>query len=207
MAGRADAGDADRRLVGIGLQPGDQPLEIVRRQALLADDQQRLAADLDDRLEILQQIELQRVEAAGQHMRGRGADAERVAVGGRAHRAADAEAAGRASDIFDHHGLAENRSHLLGQKARQRVGGAAGGERHDHGDRACRIGLGRGGADRGKTEQDRGQNRQQSTHAALRCAFPDVPMSPYSVPAALGRAVPAPLENLPTLFTIPSRCL
>ena len=53
------------------------------------------------------QIELQRVEAAGQHMRGRGADAQRVAVGGRAHGAADAEAAGGASDILDHDRLAE----------------------------------------------------------------------------------------------------
>jgi hypothetical protein len=50
----ADAGDAGRRLVGIGLEPGDQPLQIVRRQVLLADDQERLAADLNDRLEVLQ---------------------------------------------------------------------------------------------------------------------------------------------------------
>jgi hypothetical protein len=54
----ADAGDSDRCLVGISLQPGDQALQIIRRQALLADDQQRLAADLDDRLEIFQEIEL-----------------------------------------------------------------------------------------------------------------------------------------------------
>src|SRR5580693_7009832 len=92
MAGGADARDADRRLVGIGLEPGDQALQIVCRQALLADDQQRLAANFDDRLEVLQQIEWQMIEAAGQHMRGGGADAERVAVGERANRAADADA-------------------------------------------------------------------------------------------------------------------
>jgi hypothetical protein len=78
-------------LSGIGLEPADQPLEIVRRKTLFADDQQRLAADLDHRLQILQQIEGKRIETAGQHMRGRGA-AQRVAVGCGANRAADTDA-------------------------------------------------------------------------------------------------------------------
>jgi hypothetical protein len=46
VAGGADAGDAGRCLVRIGLEPGDQPLEVVGRQAVLADDQQGFAADL-----------------------------------------------------------------------------------------------------------------------------------------------------------------
>ena len=53
MAGRADAGIALRDLVGIGLQPGDQLLEIVRRHGLAGDDQERLGGDQRDRLEIL----------------------------------------------------------------------------------------------------------------------------------------------------------
>ena len=81
MAGRADAGNAHRRLVRIGFEPGNQPLQIIGRQVLFADDQQRLAADLNDRLKVLQQIELKRIEAASQHMRGRGADAQGVPVG------------------------------------------------------------------------------------------------------------------------------
>ena len=82
MAGCADPGDADRRLVGIGLEIGDQPFEVVGRQALLADDQKRLAADQNDRLQILQQIELKCVEATGQHMRGGCPNAQRVTIGG-----------------------------------------------------------------------------------------------------------------------------
>ena len=58
---RADAGDADRRGVGIGLEPGDQLLEIGRRQSLAADDQERLGGKLRDRLEIGHEIELQRI--------------------------------------------------------------------------------------------------------------------------------------------------
>ena len=197
-------------LSGLAFSQRDQPLQIVGRQALLADDQQRLAADLDDRLEILQQIELQRVEAAGQHVRGRGADAQRVAVGGRAHGAADAEAAGGASDILDHHGLAENRPHLLGQKARQRVGGPAGRERHDHGDRTRRIVLGRGDAGR---RQDRAGSRPKSS-AIYACSpplrSPASGCSPQSVPAALGRAVLAPLDKPPNALhnpvTLPVVC-
>src|ERR1700732_3179389 len=100
MAGRADAGDPDRRLVGIVLEIRYQSPQIVRRKALSADDQQRFASDLDDRLEILQQIEWKGVKAAGEHVRGRRADAERVAVGGRANRAADADAAGSTCDVL-----------------------------------------------------------------------------------------------------------
>ena len=144
MAGRADAGDADRCLVGIGLEPGDQPLQIVRRQAVLADDQQRLAADLDDRLEILQQVERQRVEPAGQHMRGRGADAQRVAVGGRhaprgrrrccrrRRRRSRSRRAGRARPASARREIAP------AYRWRRRR------KRHDHGDRPRRIIL-RGG--------------------------------------------------------------
>ena len=67
------------------------------------------------------QIELQGVEAAGQHMRGRGADAQRVAVGGRANRAADAEAAGGAADVLDDDGLAENGPQTLSARNRASV--------------------------------------------------------------------------------------
>ena len=128
-------------LSGLALSQAIKPFQIVRRQALLADDQQRLAADLDDRLEVLQEIERQLIEAAGQHMRGRGADAERVAVGGRANRAADADAARGARDIFDDDRLPQNCPHSFAEEPRHRVGGPSGRKRHDHGDRPCRIVL------------------------------------------------------------------
>ena len=53
MTCRADAGDAHRGLVGIGLEIRDQPPEVVGRQALFAGHQKRLAANQDDRLEVL----------------------------------------------------------------------------------------------------------------------------------------------------------
>ncbi len=167
MTCRADAGDAHRRLVGIGLEVGDQPFQVIRRQALLADDQKRLAADLNDRLQVLQQIELKRVEAAGQHMRGRGADAQRIAVGGRTHGAADADAAGGARDVLDDDGLTEHSPHLLGQEASQGVGCATCRERHDHGHRPRRIALRSGKTGRSQTQYRRDQSRQQFAHGFL----------------------------------------
>jgi hypothetical protein len=77
-------------------------------------------------------------------MRGRGTDAQRVAVGSGPHRAADANRARGTSDILDDDRLTETAVHLLGEKSRQGIGGAAGGERHDHADRPVRIIL-RGG--------------------------------------------------------------
>ena len=143
MPGGADAGDADRGLVRIGLQPGDQPLQIVSRKGLLADDQQRLGADQDHRFQIPEQVELQRIEPAGQHMRGRGADRERVAVGGRAHRTADAEGArgarrhSRSRRVVRGSGASARRGSAPDRRWRLRR------KRHDHGDRARRIGLAR----------------------------------------------------------------
>jgi len=54
MTGRADPGNADRCLVRIGLEIGNQPFQIIRRQVLSADDQKRFAADLNDRFQIFQ---------------------------------------------------------------------------------------------------------------------------------------------------------
>jgi hypothetical protein len=113
VAGGADACDPDRRLVRIGLEPGDQSLQILRRQTLLAHDQKRLAADFDDWFQIFQEIERQRIKAAGQHMRRGCADAQRIAVGSRSDRAADTETAGSAADILDDDGLPQNRPDLL----------------------------------------------------------------------------------------------
>ena len=58
-----------RRLVGVRLQPGDQLLQVVRRQSFLRDDQLRVAGDQRDRLEILQQVVRQRIDGAVDHVR------------------------------------------------------------------------------------------------------------------------------------------
>jgi hypothetical protein len=66
--------------------------------------------------------------------------------------------------------------------------------------------LGGGDADRRWTEQDRAKivsNLAMQPSGAL-LGRPDV--ATIGAPAALVRNS-APLENLPTLFTIPSRCL
>ena len=112
------------------------------------------------------------VEAAGQHMRGRGADAQRVTIGGRANRAADTETAGSSANVLDDHGLTENAVYLLGQKPRQGIGGTSGRKRHDHGDRMRRIALRGGHARRCQANEGRGHNRQQFTHGFLRDAAP-----------------------------------
>src|SRR6202022_2572780 len=98
MAGGADAGNARGRLARVGLEPGDQLLQVVRRKAFPAADQERLGCELRDRLQVVAQIERERVESADQDMRAQGADAERVAVRGRTHRPADTYAAGCAGD-------------------------------------------------------------------------------------------------------------
>jgi hypothetical protein len=79
-------------------------------------------------------------------MAGPVADAQRVAVGRRLDRAADADAGAGAGDVLDHDGLAERDAHALAEDARQRVGRPAGRERHHHGDGARRILLGGDGS-------------------------------------------------------------
>ena len=130
-----------RGLVRVRLQPGDQFLQVVRRHSLLGDDQQRLAGQQRDRLEVVEQIVLQRVDRAVEHVRARIADAHRVAVGRCAHDAADADAAARAGHILDDDGLPERRSHAFRHDAPDRVRRAAGSERHEQRHGARRIGL------------------------------------------------------------------
>ena len=81
MLDGADAGDALRRLVGIGLEPGDQRLEVARRHALPRGHQQRAVREQRDGLEVGEEIVGKRVERADQHVRRQGAGDQRVAVG------------------------------------------------------------------------------------------------------------------------------
>ena len=160
MRGRADTGMPLRGLVGIGLEPRDQLLEVLRRHRLLGDDHQRLRRQQHDRLEIVQHIVVERHDRAVDHVRRPGAEADGIAVRRGARRAADADAAIRAGDILRDHRLAERDAHAIRDDAADRIGRAAGRIRHDHRDRARGIRLRR----RLRDPQHRNNRDQQHLH-------------------------------------------
>ena len=157
VARRADAGRAHGHLVGIGFDPGDQFLQIVRRHSFARVDQERLGHGQRHRLEIGEIIVAEIVDGAVGDVGAPHAPQHRVAVGCRALGAGDADGAGGAADVFHHDGLAQCRAHGLGHDAAERVGRAAGRERHDHGDRMIRIGLRTGGHGGGKAQSGNGR--------------------------------------------------
>src|SRR6516165_4707116 len=151
-------------LSGLALSQAISPFRSSAGRLFFADDHERLAADQDDRLEILQEIELQGVEAADQHMRGRGPDRKRIAVRRRTDRAGDAERAGRTSDILDDDRLPQYCPRSFAEEPRQRVGGAACRERNDHGDRSRRVVLRARRAAPSKSDNGCNQQPKASTH-------------------------------------------
>ena len=99
------------------------------------------------------------------------ADGDGVAVGLGTRRAGQRGRAAGARDILDHDRLPERLCHLLGNRARDDVGGAAGRERHDHGDGAFREVLGVGSGSERKHGSGGCQARHEGFHAAFsRCA-------------------------------------
>jgi hypothetical protein len=141
MLGAADARGAGGHLVRIGLQPTDQFLEVVRRQGLAADENQRAVGVKRNRREILLHVVGQIVQRCVHHVRRPDAQSERVAVRLCVGDAGKADTAGRAADIFDDDWLAECLLHVRGQNPAAYVERTAGSERHDDSDRARRIGL------------------------------------------------------------------
>ena len=163
----------ERGLAGIGLQPGDQRFEVIRRQRLLADQELRIDGDQADRLEVRLQIVVQRIDD-GADMGVPLADVDRVAVGRRAREPADADRAAGAADVLDDHRLAQQRPHALGQNAGRHVGRAARRERHDHGDLARRVGLRQRarGAGQGRGQRDGNHQFFHRTFSALDLVIP-----------------------------------
>ncbi len=141
MARRADAGIALAHLVGVGLQVGDEFLQVGRGRRLLGHDQERLRGDQRDRLEVLHQIELQIIDRAARDVGAPLADRKRVAVGRRTRDAADADRAARAGGVLDDDRLTEMRTHSLGHQAADHVGRSADAERDHKRDRAVRVGC------------------------------------------------------------------
>ena len=143
------AGGARRRRAGaegelarIGLGVGDQLLHVVGRHRRMADQRQRDGAELGDRLEIGDRVVGHALEhALVGGMRGVGGDEHRVAVGRR--RAPRSSPPGcrcrRRCSRPSPSGRAK--SDMAAEQPRERVGRAAGRERHDELDAAARIAL------------------------------------------------------------------
>jgi hypothetical protein len=92
------------------------------------------------------EVVVELVDRAIGDMRAEMAEADGVAVRGRVHGPRNADRTAGAGDVLDHDGLAERILHPLAEDAHHGIRGAAGGERHDHGDGAGRIGFGAGGS-------------------------------------------------------------
>ena len=169
MARRADAGVGVGYGVGVRLHVVDELLERVRGEVLARDDGHRDAGDEADRHEILDRIEGEvGIERGG----GRHADVvekEGVAVGRGLRDLGGAESAAGAADVLHHDLLAEHLRHRLGDEAGHGVGGAARRERHDDGDRAGRVVLGRGGCR--KDDKARRCREARKSHGILPFAF------------------------------------
>ena len=170
VAGRADTGIALRRLVGVGLEPRDQLAEVLRRHGSAGDDQERLSRDQRDRLEVLHQIVLERVDGAVRHVGAPLADAERVAVGRRARDTADSDGAAGAGDVLDDHGLAQDLPHAFRHDAADHVGRSARRQRHHHRDRARGIALRVCVRDADKARDQR-ERQQRSFHGCSPVEF------------------------------------
>ncbi len=176
---RADAGGAELRGAHIGLQVGDEPLEVVGRQALARDQRTRRFRHQADRLEVGDRVvERLLIERLIVGLGAGIADENRVAVGRRLCDALAAGHAGRGSDVLHDDRLPQQLAHALGLDARVEVDAATGGEGHDERDRPCRPVL-RGGA-AGEREQgcerecgfDRGCRDRRLGHAGSSSAAP-----------------------------------
>lgn len=97
----AHAASPGRRLVRVRLEPGDQLPQILRRHGLPCDDQHRFGDQQRDRLEILQQVALKRIDRAIENVRSPVAEDERVAIACRASDSTAGDTARGTSHVFD----------------------------------------------------------------------------------------------------------
>src|SRR5271169_6049452 len=98
VAGRGGSG---QRLVGIGLQPSDQFLQVSCGQHFSSKKNKWSRDQWGDRREIIQHVVLKRIESAVQHVRADEAEVDRVAVGPRASNSAGTDATVRSTHIFE----------------------------------------------------------------------------------------------------------
>ena len=166
MGAAAGADMGHRRFVRIGLEPGDEVLGVIGRQPGLAKDDERRGAERCHRLEVAQHMPLHRIQRTGADVAGPVADAERVSVGCRRDRAADADRGARAGHVLGDHRLSERPLHVLAEDAGKRVGRAARRERHDDRDGTGRKVL-RGCATHGHNGSKHARNQQPEHHVLL----------------------------------------
>jgi hypothetical protein len=165
MGGAADADSAQRCLVGILFQPGNQFGQVARRRCVLGEDHLRGGGDERYRLEIVQQVIGQRVDGAVDHIGAPVAKTDGGAVGRRASDPADADdAVPPARHVLDDDALTKRDLHALGDDARNRVDRSAGRKRHDHRDRTrWKVLRGRApGACQSRRQRDR---QKQPSHS------------------------------------------
>ena len=166
MRRRADARGAEGQ--SIRLFPGiaDQIRRGLHRQGRARDQKiGRRRADHDRREDI---VDVERPVAVGaggnRHQRAGGRHQQRVAIGRRFHRGAGADRARGARLVLHHDRLTPFAVEILRDDARQHVGAAAGGERHDHLDGVVGIFGGLAGSANAQTD---------SASAAIRINIPD----------------------------------
>src|SRR5215831_3572874 len=155
------------RLVGIGLKPCDQALEIAGRQILSCHDHVGITWQPRDGFEIRTDVVGQRINRAIDHVRWPVADAHGIAVGSGAYGASNSDRAGRAGHVFDDDWLAQRRAHRLAQDSRQGIDRTASPVRNDESDRTRWVRLSR----RLAGEQQRCKRR------AEKCSIHPLPLS------------------------------
>src|SRR3954467_3205114 len=129
-----------RQLAGMGLGVGDQLRNGCRGHIRMQHQHQGEAADARDRLEVLYRIVGDALVEAGRgRVRAVGAHQQRVAIGCGAGDIGGGHGAVRSRLVLDDDALVERLSEMLRNDTRNGVGGAAGTERDDEGDRLVRI--------------------------------------------------------------------
>ncbi|MNN31100.1 hypothetical protein D3C81_1447730 [compost metagenome] len=120
--------------LGIGNQLGHR----LDRQLGIDHQHEWQVAHAADRREVLDRVigQLLHQRRVGR-MRGVGGHEQRIAVRGRLRNQLRRDGAVGAGAIVDHHVLAERIAQFLGRDARDGIGAAAGGKRHDKADRTA----------------------------------------------------------------------
>jgi hypothetical protein len=119
------------QLPGLRLGERDQATDVAQAESRGDDENVRGAADIHDGDEVLFGVVRHVLQRGPDRVRARGAHQQRVAVGGAFRYEFTADGAARAGLVVHHDGFRPQVAQLLRQHARQHVGRAAGGERHD----------------------------------------------------------------------------
>ena len=167
--------------------------EVLGRQVLLDDEHHGIGAAEADRIEVLQAVVGQRfVERDVDRQRAHVGEQQRVAVRRGLGGLVDTDRAAGAADIFDDELVAERLAHALPQHAGQRIGRAARGERHDHGDGLAGIGLRHGAGWQGEAG---GQGRHQHCASVHGSPLYEFSLDGYTVFTSSAMAAPTVLVS------------